>query len=309
MHEIETFKNGKWIPNSEVGISEYDAHFMYGVAAFESVRTFGYKLFLLNEHIDRLYRSIAYLGFSINLTKLELKACCEKTINHNVDYFDNDEMRMMIHISPGILPIYEKYEKSETSWQINLNPQSMYAERVVPLYNTGVNAVIVSQLQMPDHIIDARVKHTNRIHLWLAEKEASHFGENAHAVLLDEFGNITEGAGSNIVFVKNGILKSPNRNILEGETLKYLLNIANDLGYKVERGTYKSYDLIDADEAFMCNTWDSIVPISKITFRGITHIIKDNNPFGNVTLQILNEWSKQVNVDIANQYRKWYVQR
>ena len=55
------FFNGNYVPESEAKISIYDSSLMFGDMVFEMTRSFNKKHFLLNEHIDRLYKSAIML--------------------------------------------------------------------------------------------------------------------------------------------------------------------------------------------------------------------------------------------------------
>ena len=58
MLERQTYINDEWVPESKASIHIYDSHFMFGDGVFEMVRTFNHEFFLLDEHIDRLFRSM-----------------------------------------------------------------------------------------------------------------------------------------------------------------------------------------------------------------------------------------------------------
>ena len=53
MSERLTYVNGQIAPESESFVSVRDKGFVYGDAVFDTARTFGGKLFRLNDHIDR----------------------------------------------------------------------------------------------------------------------------------------------------------------------------------------------------------------------------------------------------------------
>jgi branched-chain amino acid aminotransferase len=52
------YLNGEILPESEVRVSFRDRGYKYGDAVFDMTRTFGHKVFKLQEHIDRFYRSL-----------------------------------------------------------------------------------------------------------------------------------------------------------------------------------------------------------------------------------------------------------
>ena len=54
------YVNGEVLPESEAKVSIRDLGFIYGDAVFDTARTFGGKVFRLEQHIDRLFHSLRY---------------------------------------------------------------------------------------------------------------------------------------------------------------------------------------------------------------------------------------------------------
>ena len=65
--------NGEIIPETEARVPFRDRGFKYGDAAFDTTRTFGHRIFKLDEHLDRFYRSLNYLRIDPGISKEELK--------------------------------------------------------------------------------------------------------------------------------------------------------------------------------------------------------------------------------------------
>ena len=83
----------------------------------------------------------------------------------------------------------------------------------------------------------------------------------AWAILLDEFGNLTEGRGSNIFIVKNGVAITPqSQYVLEGITRNQTLELASGLGMPTEERDIDLYDAYTADEAFLTSTSLCVLP-------------------------------------------------
>ena len=52
------YHNGEYLPESRVVLPFRDRGFVYGDGVFDTARTFGHRLFHLEAHIARLYRSL-----------------------------------------------------------------------------------------------------------------------------------------------------------------------------------------------------------------------------------------------------------
>ena len=106
--ERKVFFNGKLVPESEAKVSIYDSSLMFGDMVFEMTRSFNKNHFKLKEHIDRLFLGLKILRIQIPYTKKEMIDICLKTANANDHLFSkDDEHRLMIDVSRGILGIYE----------------------------------------------------------------------------------------------------------------------------------------------------------------------------------------------------------
>ena len=75
--------NGKFMPESEVVISFRDRSCKYGDGSFDMTRTFDGKPFRLKEHIDRFYRSLAYLRIDPGDGAQEMIAVTEEVVERN----------------------------------------------------------------------------------------------------------------------------------------------------------------------------------------------------------------------------------
>ena len=103
------------------------------------------------------------------------------------------------------------------------------------------------------------------INSMLAVREAMAAGYD-EALLLDERGNVAEGSGENLFVVRNGglLTNDEESSILLGVTRDAVIQIARDLGYKVEVGVIRLDDLYAADEAFFTGTAAEVTPIREL---------------------------------------------
>ena len=60
-----------------------DRSFNRGDGCFDMTRTFDGRIFRLEEHVERLYRSLSYLGIDIGLEPKEMIAITEEVVERN----------------------------------------------------------------------------------------------------------------------------------------------------------------------------------------------------------------------------------
>ena len=100
--------NGKFIPEGEARVSIYDSALMFGDTVFEMTRSFNKEQFKLREHLERLYASIRYLRIPVEMTIDEMEEAVYETIKRNDHLFsDDDEHRIMIDVTRGLLSLYD----------------------------------------------------------------------------------------------------------------------------------------------------------------------------------------------------------
>jgi branched-chain amino acid aminotransferase len=319
MSERQTYINGEWVPESKASIHIYDSQFMFGDGVFEMVRTFNHKFFLLEEHIDRLFKSMKFLDIPESKTKKEVKDLCFEALEKNKLFFDKsingytEECRLMLNVSRGPLGIYkevfelQKGEKwNEPTLIINVWELSKTSKTLGHFFDTGVNAVIPEQRQIPSRLLENKVKNRSRMHYQVANLQVKNFGKDAMPLLLDEDGFITESTGANFIMVKHGKLVCPElRNMLRGSSMMYVVEVvAKQLGLEVVYKNFEPYDVLECDEAMFTGTFVNLLPCNRLNGKYLNQNII-NNPMGEVTKAICDQWSKNVGIDIVEQIKCW----
>ena len=298
--------NGELIPETEAKISIYDSALMFGDMVFEMTRSFNKVQFKLDEHIKRLYTGLKIFQIPIQMTPSEMKEACYKTIEANDHLFsDNDEHRLMIDVSRGLLGIYEGIEGLHKGTNVIIAdfPLRWTVSSMGNLFETGINAVVTSQRAIPATLLDPKIKNRSRVHYLMANIEVSEVsGSNNWALMLDPDGFVAEGTGDNFFIVKDGVVISPEgRNILRGISRDYVMKeLCNQLDIPVVEKNIELYDIYDADEAFMTGTPFCMLPVTSIN-----NVPINKRTVGNVFSKLINQWSSNTNVDIVKQIKEW----
>ena len=300
------YLNGELVPEAEAKISIYDSALMFGDMVFEMTRSFDGQQFKLRAHIDRLFVGLSILRIPMPLTKDELEQACYQTIEANKSVFnDDDEHRLMIDVSRGLLGIYEGIEGLHKGTNIVIAdfPLRWTVSSMSSLFETGINAVVTSQRAIPASLMDPKIKNRSRLFYLMANIEASQYeGDNNWALLLDTDGFVSEGTGDNFFIIKDGVIYTPEgRNILRGISRQYIIDeVGPQLGLPVVEKNLELYDVYTADEAFMTGTPFCMLPVTSINSIAI-----GSGKVGPVFSQLLSAWSANVNIDIKSQIQSW----
>lgn len=304
--ERKVFFNGKLVPESEAKVSIYDSSLMFGDMVFEMTRSFNKNHFKLKEHIDRLFLGLKILRIQIPYTKKEMIDICLKTANANDHLFSkDDEHRLMIDVSRGILGIYEGVTgiKKGSNVIVADFPLRWTVSGMGKFFDTGINMVITSQRVVPSQFMDPKIKNRSRLFYLNANIEASMFkGDNNWALLLDSDGFISEGSGDNFFIIKNNTVISPEgRNMLRGISRSYVMKeLCTKLKIKVLEKNIEPYDVYDADEAFITGTPFCMLPVTSLN-----NVKIGNGKVGKVYKKILSCWGKNLKVNIEKQIKNW----
>lgn len=301
--------NGQLIPETEAKISIYDSALMFGDMVFEMTRSFNKKQFKLREHIERLYTGIKILRIPVQISPEDMERACYETIEANSHLFaPDDEHRLMIDVSRGLLGIYQGIEGLHNGVNVVIAdfPLRWTVAGMGKLFEEGINAVITSQRAIPATFLDPKIKNRSRIHYLMANIEASEVeGENNWALLLDSDGFIAEGTGDNFFIINNGFIITPEgRNILRGISRSYVMEeLCQQLGLQIVEKNIEPYDVYTADEAFMTGTPFCLLPVVSLNRTPI-----GDGKVGKIFRKLLAQWGNNVGLDISRQIQGWDAQ-
>ena len=295
------WKNAELIEEKDANLSIYDSACMWGDMVFEMTRTFNRQTFKLNEHMDRLRRSCEYLEIPIPYQWSYLRGVYDDMIEVNEkDWRDDDEVRGLINVSRGILPMYAEAGMGDAGTQIIIAnfPLRHILKDKSWVYVWGVDLVTPTQRAIPEYLLDAKIKSRSRQHYKMAELEVLRVNPKAWALLLDPDGFVAESTGSNFFMVKNGVVYTPEgRNCLRGISRDFIIELCYMQVIDVKETNITLYDVYNCDEAFLTNTPYSIVPVRSVN----NHPIK----LGAVTKKLTESWINSVDCDFVKQARVW----
>ena len=130
--------------------------------------------------------------------------------------------------------------------------------------------------------------------MWIGEQEIRQADPKAVALYLDLDGAITETGGSNFVIYREGKVVSPRRkNILWGVSLTVVEEICRELSIPFEEEDIYTYDVVNADEAWLPSTPYCLAPVTRINGEAIA----DGRP-GPMWRRILDRWSRIAGKDV-----------
>jgi branched-subunit amino acid aminotransferase/4-amino-4-deoxychorismate lyase len=297
MPEALAFLNGAFVPAAQAAVPIDDAGFMLGVTIPEQLRTFGGKLFRLEEHLARLARSLEIVGIDCPYSQSALAEFALRLVANNYPLLSaGEDLGLTIFVTPG--PAAPQAERGPlVCLHTRRLPWSSHAQ----LYERGQNLVTTKIRQVPADCWPPELKCRSRMHYWLADHEARRLEPGARALMLDHNDCVLEASTANIVIYRagEGLVSPPREDILPGISVGMLSDLAKSLGIALTYRRLRIDDLLSADEVLLCSTSPCVWPVLKL--NGTT--IGSGQP--GVTFQkLMAAWSQHVGIDIVEQARR-----
>ncbi len=291
--------NGEFMPEREVRIPFRDLSWVYGDGCFDMTRSFGHRLFKVQEHVDRLYRSLKYLRIDPGFGPAKMCEVTEELFQRNRHLLgEDDDYWVGQRISRGVKDVPgDNLDHHGPNVVLECAPLP-FVQRA-KLFKEGIRVMVPSHRRVPPDSLTPRAKTHNYLNLVVANQEVQSVDPEAWAVLLDVNGNLAEGIGSNIFIVRDGVLHTPaERYVLPGVSRAVTMELAAGLGMTVVEGDIDLFDAYVAEEAFVTSTSFCICPVRSINGNPMA----DASIPGPMTKKLMDAYVDHVNYDWVAQY-------
>ena len=257
------YVNGAFVPEEQAMISVFDRGFIFGDGVYEVVPVINGKLVDKQYFFERLEYSLGELSIAWPCSKSEYMKVMEQLVESN-------------QLSEGI--VYSQVTRGAAERDFPF-PENMLSSFVAftsnmevlnnPLVESGVHVVTTPDLRW----LRRDIKSVNLLGQVLAKQDSITRGGYEGWMMEDRV--VTEGVSSLAYIVKNAavITRPLSNSILPGIRRRTLLEIADDVGIKVEERVFTIDEALTADEAFLSNATTMVL--------GVVNI--DGHPIGNGT--------------------------
>lgn len=264
------YVNGKYLPPEKAVINVLDIGLIRGFGVFDFMVTYSNKPFLINQHIDRLFKSATLLNLDIGKTKEEIKKIIITTLNKN-KWLEEKTIRIVVTGGVG----NSSTEPSSTSTIIVIvDPKHNYPQEY---YINGVSVITYNYIR--PLALSKSLDYSIAIKsLGLSRKKGC-----VEAIYFDKKSNkVSEATTSNIFFIKNGRVFTTGSNVLDGVTRNLIIKLLKK-HFPVRMKDMTLSDLLSSDEVFITASNKEVMPVVKIDNRKI-----GDGKVGPITKQIMS---------------------
>ena len=258
------WRDGKFVDWDDATIHVMSHVVHYGSSVFEGIRCYatpeGPAIFRLEDHMRRLADSckIYRMPLEHSLETL-VQACIDTVIENDMPHCYLRPIAVRTGEQMGVNPTGAPLEVFiiPWTWGTYLGHESL---------ETGVDVCISSWRRPAPSTFPTMAKAGgNYLNSQLSKMEARQ-DNYSEGIMLDSFGQVSEGSGENLFVVRNKkLLTAPvSAGILQGITRDSVTRIARDLGYEVVEQVMPREMLYIADELFFTGTAAEITPIRSV---------------------------------------------
>jgi len=300
MDQPQAYLNGRFLPAASAAISLTDSGFVLGAAVAEQLRTFGGRVFRLEDHLLRLERSLEVIGVDPRLASDRLAEIARELVarNHRL-LAPGDDLGLSIVVTPGPYPAYAGSEPREPTVCLHTYqlPFHLWAEK----YQTGQALVTTDVEQVSPRSWPPSLKCRSRMHYYLADAQADAVEPGARALLLDREGFVTEASTANLAVVRDGgLIVPPRAKVLPGISLAQTLELAGALGIPTSQRDLRPDDVASADEVLLTSTPLCLLPVTRFDGRPVAQGLP-----GPIYRRLMTAWNERVGLDVVAQAERF----
>jgi D-alanine transaminase len=245
------FLNGKFMPIDEARVPVLDRGFIFGDGVYELVPVYSRVPFRLDEHLDRLERSLAAVRIRNPYSRAEWRDIILQLVARQ----SFEDQGVYFQVTRGVAKRDHAFPADAVPTVFIManplvNPPQELVERGAP----AVTAV-------DDRWLHCDIKSISLIGNCLLRQVSADVG--AVETILFRDGQLTEASASNVFVVKGGVILSPakSRLILPGITYDVIVELAQAAGLPLEFRDISEAEVRTADELWVTSSSKEVLAI------------------------------------------------
>lgn len=254
MNDPLVYLNGEMTPLSEAKIPVLDRGFIFGDGIYEVIPVYQRKMFRADQHLARLFRSLASIGITNPYSKEEwLELIARVMAAHEAD----DQM-VYLQVTRGVAKRAHAFPKDVT-------PTVFIMTNPIVLPTAAARENGVACVSMEDkRWLRCEIKSISLLGNVLAAQNAAEEGVAESIQFRD--GYLTEASASNVWIVKDGVLMGPPKDnlILEGIRYGLIEELCASNNIKLEARRITREEVFAADEVMLSSATKEVLAVVKL---------------------------------------------
>lgn len=250
------YLNGNYLPLDEARISPMDRGFLFGDGAYEVIPVYSRRPFRLQQHLERLERTLTALQLANPLSKEQWAEVVQRLVNDH----GSEDQGVYLQVTRGAAPVRDQaFPRPAVAPTV-----FAYADRLptpsAELLATGGTALTAEDFRW----LRCDLKTVSLVANVLLRQLSAAAGCTETILLRD--GLVMEGSASNVLVVQDGVILAPPKShlILPGVTYDVVLELAAANGIPTQVRPVAEAELRSADEVWVTSSTKEVLPITRI---------------------------------------------
>lgn len=254
MNDPLVYLNGSFTPLSEAKIPVLDRGFIFGDGVYEVVPVYGRRMFRADQHLARLFRSLAAIGIPNPHTKEEWLALISKVIAAQ----DVEDQMVYLQVTRGVA-------RRAHAFPATVTPTVFMMSNPIVLPSATARTNGVACVSMEDkRWLHCEIKSISLLGNVLAAQYAAEHEVTESIQFRD--GYLTEASASNVWIVKDGVMMGPPKDNLILEGIRYglieELCAAHQIPLQARR--ISKAEVLAADEVMLSSATKEVLAVVRL---------------------------------------------
>jgi D-alanine transaminase len=258
--EAIVYLDGEFLPLSQAKVSVMDRGFLFGDGVYEVIPVYGGEPLRLDQHLERLQRSMSRVSMSEPLSRDQWKAIFQDLLDKN----PGGDRSIYLQVTRGAAPIrdlsVDPKIRPTVFIMVNAIKPVDYAQLAA-----GIEVITVDDFRWKACDIKS-VSLIANVVMRLHAIQAS----AVDAVMVRD-GLVTEATASNVFVVHENVISTPPNSdlLLPGVTRDLVIELARSNGLELLERDIQASELETADEIWLTSSTREIAPVVKINQRSV----------------------------------------
>lgn len=271
----------EYVNNEELNYPFEERGLQFGDGVYEVVRIYDGEYYLMDEHVERLYRSAEAIKIEVPFEKAELYQKLNQLLEMN---HVTGDAKMYLQITRGSAPRDHVFPEGVVA---NLYAYVKDVPRKLEPMREGVSVITHPDIRWEL----CYIKSLNLLPNVMAKQEAKEQG--SFEAILHKEGKVTECSSANAYLVKDGTIYThpATKNILHGCVRMRIEEFCEKLDIPFKEIPFTLEHVHEADEMFLSSSTAEVMPITQVDGE----FIGDGKP-GEITRQLQQAYEQDAGI-------------